>query len=334
MKTYTLCYYSATSMEIPSLSQGARLYQKNGGEIRVIARTMSQLFDESRVKAFIQDALESDVIILTLHGGKASCPAFDALVEQLEAVRQLCHPERSRRDGNNTPYFHIQPVGGDEDALFLAQNYSDGFGEEFWNTINAYMAHGGHLNFQNLLIYLYNILFQENTPLEPPLKLPHEGVYHPDVPGIPDIEDYITQHVDPQKLTVGLWFYQTYWINNNLAYIDAIIREIEHQGANVIPVFHLRYPDELLGNHGADYIVEHFFMNNGHSRIDVLINPMLFSMTLTAPQYKSLYPALNVPCIQAMVTMRPYMKSGKKVCRRCQPQKSRMPLHNLNLTGL
>jgi len=297
MKSYTLCYYSATSMEIPSLSEGVGQYLKDGGKIKVIARTQSQLFDESRINAFVKSALNSDVVLITLHGGKASCPGFDELVENIEQ-------RRSKKE--KVPWLHIQPVGGDEDAVSLAQKYGDGFGEKTWDTLKNYMLHGGYINFQNMLVYLYNLVFKEHAPVEPPQILPHEGIYHPDFSQFGDFKEYIRQKIDPEKITVGLWFYQTYWINNNVVFIDGIIREIERQGANVIPVFHLRYKDADRGNEGADYIVENFFMENGKPIIDVLINPMMFSMSLNVPEYQTLLPRLNVPSIQAMTTMRPY----------------------------
>ncbi len=297
MNAYTLCYYSATSMEIASLSQGVSQYQEEGGRIRVLARTKSQLFDDSRIHAFVQAALESDVILITLHGGEESCPAFSPLIQALEEKRSL---------GEKTPHFHIQPSAGDEDASALAQKHSDGFGREVWNTISGYLLQGGALNCKNLLVYLHNLVFHKIEPLELPQPLPHEGIYHPDLPGVPDFEKYLKERVDPGKVTVGLWFYQTYWVNNNLAAIDAIIREIERQGANVIPVFHFRYKDALRGNRGADYIVEHFFMENGRPRINVLINPLMFSLTLVAPECKELLSRLDVPFIQAVCTMNPH----------------------------
>ena len=297
MKSYSLCFYSAGSLEITSLSLGIEQYQQKGGNIRVVARTNSQLFDNSRIEAFVKNALNSDCVIIGLHGGKESCPAFDLLIDGLKNKRE----NRKKR-----PYFHIQPVGGDEDALFLAQKYSDGFGEDQWDAINKYFIHGGPVNYKNLLFYLYNFLFRADYSVEPPLALPHEGIYHPDIPGIPDLNEYLKEHVDPDKITVGFWFYQSYWINNNVAYVDAIIQEIEAQGANVIPVFHLRYKDDTRGNRGADYVVEHFFMDNGRPRIDVLINPMMFSMTIVAPEYKDLLTRLDVPFIQAILTTNPY----------------------------
>jgi cobaltochelatase CobN len=153
---------------------------------------------------------------------------------------------------------------------------------------------------------LHNRLFSTQSPCRPPEALPQEGIYHPDLPGIPTLDAYLGAKLDPSKPTVGLWFYRTYWLNNNLAYIDAIIRSVESQGANVIPVFHQRYKDADLGNRGADYIVEHYFMNGDTARIDVLINPLLFSLTLASSEYETLLPRMNVPCIQAMVSLNPY----------------------------
>ncbi|MGQ9744777.1 MAG: cobaltochelatase subunit CobN [Dissulfurimicrobium sp.] len=311
MKSFTLCYFSAHSIEIPSLSAGVRQYQQGlyttsgqgmagqGGKIRVIGRTGRQLFDESHIKAFVSDALASDVVLLVLHGGRQSCPAFDALVKAISE-------KKARRE--KVPYLHIYPQGSDEDSILAAQEHDSDFGTDRWTTLNRYLVHGGRINFYNMLCYLHNLLFQDEIPCDPPQSLPEEGIYHPDLPGIPDLEGYLRQKIDSKKLTVGLWFYQSHWLNDNLAYIDAIIREIERQGANVISVFHLRYKDAERGNKGADYIVERFFMDNGKPRIDCLISPMMFSLTLAAPEYKNLLARLNVPFIQAIATLNSYVE--------------------------
>ena len=294
MTPYTICYYSATSMEIDSLSQGVRQYQAGGGRLRVLARTQTQLFDNSRISSFVRSAMEAHVVIISLHGGKASFPGFDAFIDALGDVPQ------ARR-----PHVHIQPTGGDEDAMELARAHASGFGEESWDRINRYLTFGGTINFCSLMTYLHNLLFQTDYPIAEPMKLPHEGIYHPDMPGIPELDDYLKQRIDPAKPTAGLWFNQSYWLNNNLAHIDAIIRDVERKGANIIPVFHLRFKDVLRGNNGADYVVDHFFMEDGNPRIDVLISPMMFSLSLADPSYKELLPKLNVPVIQAMTTMQP-----------------------------
>ena len=296
MKSYKLCYFSATAMELPSLSEGVRRFGSAGVTIQVHARTQTQLFDDARCKAFVREALSSDVLIVTLHGGTKSCPAFDLLLEALAGVQN-----EDRR-----PYLHIQPSGSDEDSMMAARDHSPDFGTDDWTAIRRYLAFGGHVNFHQLLIYLHNRIFKTDLPCRPAMDLPNEGIYHPDLEDVPSLEDYLARKVDPEKPTIGLWFYQSYWVNNNLEFVDSIIRAVEAQGANVIAVFHLRYKDADRGNRGADYIVEHFFMDRGKPRIQALINPMIFSLTLAAPEYKDLLPRLNVPFIQAMLSLNPY----------------------------
>ena len=293
--TYSLCYYSSGGMELPSLSEGIRTYRERGGRIQVKARTQTQLFDQTRQQAFVRDAMQADIVIISLHGGKASCPAFELLIEAM-----------TRDSQKKRPHLHIQPSGGDEDSLIAASEHSSSFGTPVWDTIKQYIERGGHINFQRLLVYLHNLLFNRESNCAPPLELPNEGIYHPDLEGVPKLEDYLRQRLKPGRLTVGLWFYQTYWVNNNLSFIDRLIHSIEAQGANVIPVFHLRYKDAERGNRGADYIVEHYFMDQGRPRIEVLINPLLFSLSLAGPEYKDLLTRLGVPCIQAMMSMNPY----------------------------
>ncbi|RLA99452.1 MAG: cobalamin biosynthesis protein CobN, partial [Deltaproteobacteria bacterium] len=302
MKPFTLCYYTAASMEIPSLGIGVREFQKTGGKVKVYARTKSQLFDSSRIASFVKHALESHVVIISLHGGKESCPAFDELIAEIQSRRAIyaCNQASALV---HVPYLHIYPTGGDEDALETSREHSDQFGTEQWATINRYIAHSGGENFKNLLYYLQNLIFGTEMNVPPPVKQPQEGIYHPDFHYTPSLDEYLAEKIIPDKPVVGLWFYQSYWLNRDLEHIDAIIREVERQGASVIPVFHLRYKDAERGNRGADYIVKEFFMGDDRPRIDVLINPMLFSLTLAVPEYKELLPKLGVPFIQAICSM-------------------------------
>ena len=108
-----LAYYSATATEIPSLSGGAQRFlnqHRDAAALTVYARTQTQLFDESRCRAFVREALKAQVCIIGLHGGKLSCPAFELFVEELAKV-----PEAER------PLIHVQPTGGDEDSQIYVQ---------------------------------------------------------------------------------------------------------------------------------------------------------------------------------------------------------------------
>jgi cobaltochelatase CobN len=74
MQPLNLCYFSATAAEIPSLSEGVRLFLDQGQALTIHARTQVQLFDRSRQQAFVREALRAGVVIISLHGGKAPFP--------------------------------------------------------------------------------------------------------------------------------------------------------------------------------------------------------------------------------------------------------------------
>ena len=300
--SFTLSYFSATAMEMPTLSEGICRYMAGGHDIAIHARTQTQLFDQARQRAFVSQAIRSKAVIITLHGGKPSFPAFDLFAEAM-----------AETPADMRPYVHVQPTSGDEDSIEAVRELSSDFGTPVWGQIQCYLNYGGFVNYEQLLFYLHNRLYDTELDWRPPVELPNEGIYHPDMRGIPSLEEYLEARVDASRPSVGLWFYRTCWVNNNLAFIDAMIRKIEDAGANVIPVFHLRYKDTQRGNMGADHIVDHYFMDGDRPRIQVLINPLMFSLTLAAPEYKTLLPRLNVPFIQTMTCSAPYKQWSESI---------------------
>ena len=301
MKELDVCYFSITAMELPSLSRGVSALHDKGCEMRVRASTQTQLFDDARVASFVNRALRADAVIFTYHSGhdgNKSCPAFDRLTETVRL---------RRASGVAVPYLHIQPVGGDEEALPAAREHSDGVADGRWQTLFRYLSYGGPVNMESALAYLHASLRGTRGPISPPTRPAQEGIYHPDLPHLPDPERYIAERIDPGKPTIGVWFFQTLWMHANLAHIDAIIHEIEKRGANVLPVFSMRLKDSSLGNRGSDEIVQSYFMAVGRPRIDVLINTMSMSMTLTSSDYHRVFPDLGVPVLQAMSSSVPHV---------------------------
>ncbi|MGQ9485321.1 MAG: cobaltochelatase subunit CobN [Desulfosoma sp.] len=299
MSALKIVYFSATAGEIPSLSRAVTRYLAQGGLVSVTARTRSQLFDNARIEAFVQEALKAHMVLITLHGGKNSCPALASLLEAMQ--------ER-RAQGLTRPYLHIQPMGGDEEAVLLAHEHADGLENGVWNTINNYILFGGVENFLHLLHFIHDVINGTESSVLPPRKIPSEGIYHPDFPYIPSLEEYVSRKIDPRKPTLGIWFYQTYWVNGDLTYIDALIREAEHQGANVLALFHVRYPNKTLKNMSVHDLVARYFMDGRRSRIDVLLNPMMFSLVMAQKDYRDILPRLNVPFLQAITMYTPYAR--------------------------
>ena len=151
------------------------------------------------------------------------------------------------------------------------------------------------------VLLLANIVSDKDIPYDEPVNTLQQGIYHPDLKHLPDVDEYREKFLKKGQPVVGIWFYQTYWINKNLEHIDALIREIEKQGASVIAVFHNRYAGNKEGNMSVDRLVEHYFMDNGEPVIDVLLNAMNFSLNLIKPEFKGVIKGLGVPLLQTMV---------------------------------
>ena len=290
-----LVYFSVSSNEIPNLSDAARILADTTTPVEIHARTRPQLeeSDDAR-EAFVREAMAADAVVVTLMAGRRSCPAWDALIQAME---------KRRAEGRSTPYFHVQPTGGNPDTAAAVDQYSDGLDNGNWNSLSRYYRYGGMENLKRLLVFLHQLTRGEAVTTAPPIAQPSEGLYHPDLGHIIDTAGYFAA-LDPAKLTVGIWFYQNFWVSNNKAHIDAMVREVERRGANVICVFHTRFKDRQLGNRGADYVIDHFFMDNDTPRVDVLISPVMFSLKTAAPEYEGLLQRLGVPVIQAMATSR------------------------------
>jgi len=205
--------------------------------------------------------------------------------------------------GASLPLIVIHASGGDDEAADLAREHSTLFGTEEGEKIRLYLQNGGVVNFENLFRYLHSLIHAEGEDAAEPVAMPHEGLYHPDYSSHDDFEGYLASHVDPLKPTVGIWFYQNYYVDADLASYDWLIREIESRGGNVIAVFHHRFRDAMRGNRGSDYVADYYFHDaDGKSRIDVLINPMLFALSMASADYRTILPGLDVPFLQAFST--------------------------------
>jgi cobaltochelatase CobN len=293
-RPFKLYYYTATGSNSLALSAAILQCQEDGLHLKVNARTQSQLFDQARRKAFVEEALAADALVISLHGGPQSFPAWEDLDKALND-----NPE-------HVPYIHIEPMEGDLDEVEWASKTSTSFASEDYKKTHLYLRVGGRDNLYQLLKQLMNLSGGANLALADPVPMPFEGIYHPDLTPLPSLDEYLAKKVDPAKPTVGIWFHQYNYVNGVLEHIDCLIRKVEAKGANVLPVFHMRYKDKELGNKGSFWTAKNFFLDkDGTPLIDVLLSAMSFSMNLTCPDCLTLFSEINVPVIQAITCYAP-----------------------------
>jgi cobaltochelatase CobN len=271
------------------------LIQEMGDVAEVAVRSGEDLKDAPGWVEFEQIASESHLVIFNLHGGKKSLPCFDELVFNLQ----------------NTDASILARSASDEPEIELV-NLST-VDAEVYREVSRYLDYGGKENFYNLILYLSHKFVGSDHPFSEPKRPLWEGIYHPNFDHVPDIEEYLKTRYVAGRPTVGLWFYQSFWRAGNLVFIDELIKEIERQGANVLPVFLMSHKDVEMGTKGAEWVAEHFFMRDGKPIIDVLISTLMFSLSIkpwqgsegseeAARSEEWFLKRLNVPVLKAVVT--------------------------------
>ncbi|NLA12469.1 MAG: cobaltochelatase subunit CobN [Firmicutes bacterium] len=180
---------------------------------------------------------------------------------------------------------------------------------------NTYLVYGGVDNFAQMLRYLAVQVFGLSLDYLEPLAHPWEGLYHPDAPQpyFDDPEAYLDWYKPRSAPTVGLLFSRGYWVNNNIAVEELLIRLFEAEGFNVIPAFCYSTKDLELGTKGSAGVVREYFLDReGQPRIDAAVKLISFFLeTKTGEEIHSeaaalsgveLLKKLNVPVFQPVVS--------------------------------
>ncbi len=179
-------------------------------------------------------------------------------------------------------------------------------------TANAYLTYGGEDNVCNMLLYLAREMLGMDSSFAPPSPTPWEGAYHPDAPHhFESIEDYLKWYEPDGSPTVGLLFSRFYWVNRNLSVEDELIRGLERQGLNVIPVFSYSVRDPDLGTRSMAEVVRDYFFDSGRPRIGALVKTVPFFLGQEQRNVGkhggnktgiSLFKDLNVPVFQPILS--------------------------------
>jgi cobaltochelatase CobN len=199
--------------------------------------------------ALIDDVLDgARVVLCRILGGRRGWPeGLDALVEGCRArgAVLLALGGEAEPDAEMTA-LSTAPAGAVAQA-------------------GEYLRHGDVDNVEQLLRFLADTFLLEGHGFEPPHEVADLGVY---VPGLGDvsIEDAVAR-LDPSNPTVGVCFYRSHRLTGNTAFVDDLVRAIEHAGANALAVW------SYTLRRDADGTVPALALLDG--RVDALITTML-----------------------------------------------------------
>jgi cobaltochelatase CobN len=274
---------------IPAISAAKTLNQKNPNSVELHLRTGGDFRDFGALDDFIVFSKRANIVMVHLMG---ELPELERLLAELKEAQVPVLVAATMFVGNKD-LTEFSTVAADDKQK-----------------ISYYLNYGGKKNFENLLQYLANRFVGANYDAAPPVKPDWEGIYHPDFDYIPTLEEYREKKIQPNQPTVGIWFHQGHWQGANTGFIDCIIRELELQGANVLPVFFSGSKNEALGINGLEWVIDHYFHSDGKPTVDVVISAMSFSFTscLSGADPSEALKKLNVTIIKAITTCNTYQE--------------------------
>ncbi len=281
----------------PLVSALKELIRQKEEVAEVAVRSGEDLKDAAQLEKFARFARSCHLVIFNLHGGKKSLSCFDQLIPKLQ---------------DSNAFIYAQSASDEPEIELMKLSTVD---DDTYHKISQYLDYGGRENYYHLLLYLANRFAGADYEFSDPVRPIWEGIYHPDFDYVPTLDDYLKRKYVAGQPTVGLWFYQSLWRSENTIFIDRLIREIEGQGANVVPVFLYALKDVERGTKGAEWVVENLFMRDGRPIIDVLISTLMFSLAIKpwegsdsseaekfARSDEWFIKRLNVPVLKAIVT--------------------------------
>ncbi len=291
MKTARIAYATnVTSDLLPLVKVAEELRRQYGDAFEIHLRTTEDLMTGDEFERFCGLAVQCDLVILVLMGGKDGFPQVEALAAKLAGAGVA---------------FHAQPTATEFDIdLLRASTVS----EQQYKQISRYVNYGGRRNLRNLLLYAANELCGGGFEVKEPEPPAWDGIHHPDWDHLPSLDEYLAARCLPDRPTVGIVFYQSFWQSESTEFVDALIREIEKQGSNVLCVFLHTVADVDLGTKGPAWSLEKYFLKDGRPVVDVLISLLAFSLTMRpSPEKGEVNPEesflkLGVPIIKMMVT--------------------------------
>jgi cobaltochelatase CobN len=268
---------------IPAISAVKGINERIPNALELCLRTGGDFRDFGTLDDFIRFSRKAHIVIVHLMG---ELPELDRLISTLKESKVPVMVAATFFVGNK-----------DLSSLSTVE-------PEDYQKISHYINYGGKKNFENLMLYLANRFTGTAYDVTAPTKPNWEGIYHPDFDYVPTMEEYFQKKIQPNQLTAGIWFHQSHWQGANTSFIDSLVKEIECQGVNVLPVFFSGSKNPKLGINGLEWVIENYFMKDGKPTVDVVISALSFSLTsaLSGADASGVLKKLGVPIIKAITT--------------------------------
>jgi len=176
MKKIKIAYISTTGLDVfPLITALKELESEKGDVAELYLRSKDDIRDPKAMDDFMRFAADSDLAVLSLHGGKAILESFDIIVARLKDAK--------------VPLYAQETSKPDPELMSISTVDRD-----VHNSIFRYLAYGGKDNFKNLILYSANQFLGTSYEFGEPKRPPWEGIYHPDLGYIATLDEYLKRN--------------------------------------------------------------------------------------------------------------------------------------------
>lgn len=242
--------------------------------------------------SFLDLMMSADLTIVRFYGGACYFGKYDRLLE--------------RARGSKVNLFVKSTVPEDMSDVRDCFRMSD----RDQTLLDSYLELGGEANETSLALWAVERFLHAHVTVPEPSRPVPDGLYHPDVPDGAVMSRYMGRHI-PGHPTIGLMFHQSLWLSRDLNGVNAIVRELESIGNNVVAVFFSSTPSDVNGSIGVRGAIKKYFLDPDGPREDVLLLNTGFSQlvlsdpgdgSVSGAPKENIFEELNVPVIQIMNT--------------------------------
>ena len=259
----------------------------------VRALNLMRLADARVRDAYLDDVLqEAKVIVLRVLGGLAY------FREGFEQIHLLA----------GSHGISLVCLGGDDqfDPELAALSTVD---RAVVERVFKYCVAGGTANAANMLRFLADSCLGCSFGSSEPLATPDDGVYLPGVDRPLTLPEWLARQPDATRPVAAIVFYRSHWSSGNLAPIDALVRALDANGLNALPIFcqSLQTTDGKARPSVLNkYLSARSAISNQQSAIpDVIITTTSFSVARFehgegTDTLETAFESLGVPVLQAI----------------------------------
>ena len=204
---------------------------------------------------------------------------------------------------------YVMIYAGNMEVRLMYRDLFRGTDQDFM-LLGEYMRSRGPENDMNIVKWL-NARLTGSDDIPEPVVNRDSGIYHPDFDRDIGLEEYLGSHMVAGHPTVGIMFTANMWIYDNTDHIDALIREFERIGVNVIPVFFSTTMSAVDHEGGTKAYVRKYFMDGDRCRVDAIVMATPFSQLnnsrdcdgIFTPDDQNYFSTMtDVPVFQALTT--------------------------------